>query len=227
MTRRFCRATLYGVSRVPSDTHERLDEVEPRQLRHCFMKLFQLLQRGKELEGYAYGHYVLSIDGTGYFSSDKVHCQNCCEKHCRDGTTTYYHVGASAPGRRFFPFGEGTMQKKNDCEAAVRLLEDGRREHPHLKLVRDGLAGPHLLKELDLRLGAKPGDHKFLVGQQRTVRGTPRVHGRERYTAPVRSPSERYAFRPRSELSRRLNLHYVWVLGHQLTAITQKSLLRC
>ena len=54
--------------------------------------------------------------------------------------------------------------KKNDCEAAVRLLEDVRREHPHLKLVEDGLAGPHLLKGLDLRfiLGAKPGDHKFL-----------------------------------------------------------------
>ena len=56
--------------------------------------------------------------------------------------------------------------RKNDCErnAATRLLEDVRREHPHLKLVEDGLAGPHLLKGLDLRfiLGAKPGDHKFL-----------------------------------------------------------------
>ena len=88
--------TLYGVGRVPSDTRERLDEVDPRQLRYCFTKLFQLLQRGKELEGYTYlnEHYVLSIDGTGYFSSDKVHCQNCCEKHRRDGTTTYYHVGS-------------------------------------------------------------------------------------------------------------------------------------
>ena len=44
----------------------------------------------------------------------------------------------------------------------MRLLEDVRREHPHLKLVEDGLAGPHFLKGLDLRLGAKPGDHKFL-----------------------------------------------------------------
>ena len=48
--------------------------------------------------------------------------------------------------------------RKNDCEAATRLLEDVRREHPHLKLVEDGLAGSHLLKVLDLRfiLGAKP-----------------------------------------------------------------------
>ena len=77
--------------------------------------------------------------------------------------------------------------RKND--AATRL--DARREHPHLKLVEDGLAGPHFLKGLDLRWGAKPGDHKFLVGQQRTVRGTPRVHGRERHTAPVRGPTIR------------------------------------
>ena len=62
--------------------------------------------------------------------------------------------------------------KKNDCErnAAKRLLQDVRREHPHLKLlvVEDALAsnGPHieLLKTLDMRfvLGVKPGDHKHL-----------------------------------------------------------------
>ena len=86
--------------------------------------------------------------------------------------------------KEVFPFApdpEKDGARKNDCEAATRLLEDVRREHPHLKLVEDGLAGPHinLLKGLDLRfiLGAKPGDHKFLVGQQRTVRGASRVHG--------------------------------------------------
>ena len=62
--------------------------------------------------------------------------------------------------------------KKNDCErnAAKRLLEDVRREHPHLKLIviEDGLASnaPHIrqLQALDRRfiLGAKPDDHQFL-----------------------------------------------------------------
>ena len=42
LTSRFCRETLYGVGRVPSDTRERLDEVDPRQLRRCFTKLFQI-----------------------------------------------------------------------------------------------------------------------------------------------------------------------------------------
>jgi len=62
--------------------------------------------------------------------------------------------------------------KKNDCErnAAKRLLQHIRREHPHLKfiIVEDGLSsnGPHirLLKALNMRfiLGIKPKDHTFL-----------------------------------------------------------------
>ena len=66
--------------------------------------------------------------------------------------------------KEVFPFAPEPKKdgaRKNDCEAAVRLLEDVRREHPHLTLVEDGLAGPHFLKGLDLHLGAKPGDHKF------------------------------------------------------------------
>ena len=97
--------------------------------------------------------------------------------------------------------------RKNDCErnAAVRLLEDVRREHPHLKLivVEDGLAsnGPHinLLKRLDLRfiLGAKPGDHKFLF---EWVNSAPSVEHQEftdendiRHEFRYGVPSERYA----------------------------------
>ena len=150
---------LYGIKRMPSDTamRERLDEVDPRELRPW--KLFHILQRSKELESWLNGHYILSIDGTGYFSSDKVHCQNCCEKRRRDGTITYYHQMLGAvlvhPERKeVFPFAPEPIKKedgsvKNDCErnAAKRLLEGVRREHPRLKLivVEDGLAsnGPH------------------------------------------------------------------------------------
>ena len=86
---------LYGIERAPCDTalRERLDEVDPRQLRAVFKRIFTLLQRGKGLEGFTCldGHYLLSVDGTGYFSSSSVHCAQCCEKHHRDGRTTYYH----------------------------------------------------------------------------------------------------------------------------------------
>ncbi len=87
--------SLYRVSNVPSDSgmRKRLDVLDPRDIRGAFRKLFGKLQRGKGLEGYEYidGHYLLSVDGTGFFSSPSVHCDNCCEKHHRNGSVTYYH----------------------------------------------------------------------------------------------------------------------------------------
>jgi len=87
--------SLYGIKRAPCDTHfrERLDEVDSHQLRILYKSLFSVLQRGKVLEGFSYldGHYLLSLDGTGYFSSPTIHCAQCCEKHHKNGTITYYH----------------------------------------------------------------------------------------------------------------------------------------
>ena len=177
---------LYGVERVPADTtlRERLDEMDPRSLRPAFKQVFAALQRGGALKQFTWldDHYVLSVDGTGYFSSEKVRCQHCCEKHHRDGRVTHYHQMLGAvlvhpEHRQVFPLAPEPIMRtdgsrKNDCErnAAKRLLQDVRREHPHLKLlvVEDALAsnGPHirLLQQLAMRfvLGVKPGDHKEL-----------------------------------------------------------------
>ncbi len=178
--------TLYGIGQVPCDTflRERLDRLEPTHLRPVYRKLFAALQRGKGLEGFDVfdGHYLLSIDGTGVFSSQDIHCGHCCEKHHRDGRITHYHQVLGAvlvhpQQREVFPLAPEPIlkqdgQRKNDCErnAARRLLADVRREHPHLKLmvVEDGLAsnGPHIkqLKSLGYRfiLGAKQSGHTFL-----------------------------------------------------------------
>lgn len=178
--------TLFGIKEAASDTHMRrqLDEVDILTLRPAFKKIFSFLQRGKALEQYQYleGHYLLSIDGTGQYSSDKTHCAECCEKHHRDGRVEYYHqmLGASLvyPGNPIViplapePITKQDGANKNDCErnASKRLLENIRREHPHLKVIvlEDGLAsnGPHikLLKSLEMSfiLGIKPDDHKFL-----------------------------------------------------------------
>ena len=82
--------TLYGVEQVPSDTcmRERLDEVDPRALRETSRTLFRCLQETKLLQEFEYidGHYLVSGDGTGYFSSRTVHCENCCVK--RPGQST-------------------------------------------------------------------------------------------------------------------------------------------
>ena len=178
--------TLYGVEKAPSDTtmRERLDTVSPRQLRRSFKKIFAYLQRGKALESYRYlgGYYIISLDGTGQFSSENVHCESCCEKHHRNGRIEYYHhmLGAVVvhPEKREViplapePIIKGDGDTKNDCErnAAKRLLSDLRREHPHLNvlIVEDGLASnfPHLslLDSLNMQyvIGVKPGDHTYL-----------------------------------------------------------------
>ncbi len=87
--------SIYGIERVPCDTQMRaiLDPVEPNELRPLFGDVCRRLQRGKALERFVYldGHYLLSLDGTTYFSSTKVHCPACLEKHHRGGGITYYH----------------------------------------------------------------------------------------------------------------------------------------
>lgn len=194
MIRRNLR-TLYKVGKAPSDTclRERLDRVSPQQLRRPFKTIFAHLQRGKVLERYRYlaGHHIISLDGTGQYSSKQVSCKNCCEKSHKDGSKTYYHhmLGAVLvhPDQPVViplapePIIKGDGATKNDCErnAAKRLLKDFRREHPHLKalIVEDGLASnyPHLslLDELrlDYIIGVKPGDHTYLFDWIRDLKG--------------------------------------------------------
>jgi hypothetical protein len=189
---------LYGLDKVPSDTcmRERLDRVSPKQLRGSFKRIFAYLQRGKALESYRYldGHYIVSIDGTGQYSSENVHCAQCCEKHHRNGHVEYHHQMLGAvlvhPEHREViplapePIVKGDGDTKNDCErnASKRLLRDLRREHPHLKIlvVEDALASnfPHLslLDELKMNyiIGVKQGDHAYLFNWINGL--TPNVH---------------------------------------------------
>ena len=140
---------LYMVGTPPSDTYlrERLDEVNPDNLRPAFKKLFALFQIGKGLEGFEYldGHVLLSGDGTGHFSSSKVSCPSCCKKEHSNGTTSYYHqmfgVCIVHPDKRNViplcpePILNQDGNEKNDCErnACKRFLENFRRELPTLK----------------------------------------------------------------------------------------------
>lgn len=156
--------TLYLVEDAPCDTslRERLDEVDPRSIRPAFTSIFSLLQRGKVLEDYRFlnKYLLIACDGTGMFSSESVHCENCCEKHHKDGRVTYYHQMLGAvlvhpDQQEVFPLCPEPISKsdgstKNDCEqnAMKRLLADFQREHPHLEVIftEDALSakGPYL-----------------------------------------------------------------------------------
>ena len=87
--------TLYGIQRVPCDTQMReiLEPVSPKWLRPVFTSVFRPLQRGKALEEMVFldGHSFLALDGTGYFSSQTMHCAACLHKVHRNGSITYDH----------------------------------------------------------------------------------------------------------------------------------------
>jgi hypothetical protein len=180
---------VYGLQRVPCDTamREILDPVQPKALRPLFQAIFRALQRGKALEAMLFveGHYLLALDGTGYFSSQQIHCESCLERHHRNGTITYAHqmLGAALihPDRREViplmpePIVKQDGTEKNDCEreAAKRLIVQLRQDHPHLPLIvtEDSLSSnaPHIqvLQEHHVHyiLGVKEGDHASLFAQ--------------------------------------------------------------
>jgi len=180
---------IYGIENVPSDTRMReiLDERSGADIRPAFKALVQEAQRGKVLERMKVGKYhILSGDGTGYFSSQTIHCASCLERtHRKTGDVTYSHQfygGALVhPDKKEViplypePIRKQDGEKKNDCErnASKRFFRHVREDFPRLPLlvVEDGLGSnaPHirLLMELDMRyvLGAKPGDHAYLFKQ--------------------------------------------------------------
>jgi hypothetical protein len=196
--------TIYGLERVPCDTdmRERLDPVVPDSLRPVFTGVFGRLQRGKALEAMVFfqGYYLLALDGTGYFSSQTIHCSSCLETQHRDGSITYAHqlLGAALihPDRReVIPLMPEAILKqdgseKNDCErnAAKRLIAKLRREHPHLQVIvtEDGLSSnaPHIetLQAYGCHyiLGVKEGDHASLFAQVQAAELTGRVQHYER-----------------------------------------------
>lgn len=178
--------SVFGIDRIPSDTslRETVDGVEPSSLKSFFPQMFSYARTHHAFDDMHYlnNNLLLSIDGTGFFSSSKVSCQNCMQKKHKNGNTTFYHQILAAAivhpdHKSAFPLDMEEIcgtdgNNKNDCErnASKRLLERIRRNHPKLKLtiLEDGLASnaPHLRCLMDNDFNfvtvSKPTDHKFL-----------------------------------------------------------------
>src|SRR5438094_2587042 len=198
-------ATIYGIEHVPCDTSRResLDPVSSESLRPVFRSVFRQLQRGKALEAMVFldGYYLLALDGTGYFSSQTIHCASCLQKVHRNGSITYFHqmLGAAIihpDMREVIPLMPEPIVKhdgtdKNDCErnAAKRFVAKLRQDHPHLKFIvtEDSLSSnaPHIETlhnhALHYLLGVKEGDHAFLFQQVQAAEHAGRVTSYERH----------------------------------------------
>ena len=179
-----------------------------------FTSVFRQLQRGKALEEMVFldGHYLLALDGTGYFSSTTIHCASCLHTVHRNGSVTYAHqmLGAAIihPDVRVViplmpePIGKYDGTDKNDCErhAAKRFIVKLRQDHPHLKFIvtEDSLSSnaPHIETlqnhALHYILGVKEGDHTFLFQQVQEAEHAGRATLYERHDRAARvvhSPS--------------------------------------
>jgi hypothetical protein len=149
--------SLFSVDQVPSDTHLRdiMDQIDWRCFRPIFKELFANIQDSKLLEKFEFmrinnrPHYLLNVDGTGYFRSDKIGC-DCCLKY--EGSEkkklpSFGHnmLGASLAvpdSNVVIPFcpepimkQDGTDKNDHERNAFKRFVSDFRREHPKLDVI--------------------------------------------------------------------------------------------
>jgi hypothetical protein len=194
--------TLFDVQTIPKDSQMRevLDVVDSSWLHPAFDDFMAALQRGKHLEQYRFldGSYLISIDGSGYFSSNKINCPQCLRKESKKGKVNYEHqivqsVLMHPDMRQVVPLVPEEVKnedgfEKQDCEtnAGKRLIAKIRASHPKLKtiIVGDGLYSKQpFIEELKSRnmrfiLVAKPDDHKILkewVEELRQLNGLSRL----------------------------------------------------
>jgi Transposase DDE domain len=202
--------TLFQVKSIPKEAQMRevIDEVESQELEPLFEEFFQPLQRGKHLEGYRVlkDYHVISVDGSGYFSSDKIHCSGCLKKETKKKGKEkigYEHKIVQAAlmhpdKRQVFPLAPEEVKNtdgrdKQDCEieAGKRLVRKIRSSHGKLKiiLVGDSLYSkqPFMeeLQEERMRyvLVVKGEDHKLLmewVNEQRQLKEVSRLEVKDR-----------------------------------------------
>jgi hypothetical protein len=179
-------STIFGVHDIPKDSQLRnvLDALPLETLSSIFTEFLSNLQRGKHLATYQLlgGKYLIPIDGSEYFSSEKIHCPHCLYKKRKKGNIRYSHQILQATivhpdQRHVLPLSPEPIQNsdgtnKQDCElnAAKRLIAKIRKTHPKLPIIigGDGLYSkqPFIddLKAANMSfiLVAKPADHKIL-----------------------------------------------------------------
>ncbi len=179
-------ATVFGVQQIPSDSRLReiLDGNSWGPLGSAFRECSRRMQRSKVLELYHYlgGQYLMTLDGSEYFRSEKVHCSRCLRSQHKNGRVEHYHQilqpAFVRPGlQQVLPLAPEFIrredgQSKQDCEtnAGKRAIKRIRQEYPQLSIiaVADSLYStmPFVndLQKLSFSylLVAKPEDHKSL-----------------------------------------------------------------
>ena len=87
--------SLFGIDQVPSHPHIRnlLDPIAPEHFAAPSSRVFEHLRDGDYLSAYQghFGEWLLAVDGTEYFSSQKIHCPQCTVRVVNE-RTHYSHT---------------------------------------------------------------------------------------------------------------------------------------
>lgn len=178
--------TLFHIKNIPSDTclRETLDGQSPDVLKPLFERFVKGLDSNGKLEDMKVlgGYYLVPMDGVEFFSSQKVHCENCQCKKLSNGKTQYSHCMLCCvivkPGvAPVIPLGAEPINKqdgetKNDHElcAAKRLWPDLWQRYPDYKFLHGGdalFANAPLIRLIEgaghkYILNVKPDSHQCL-----------------------------------------------------------------
>jgi hypothetical protein len=88
-------STLFDGQQMPCDNQvrTRLDPLAPSHLDAVFLEVFERLEQHRMLTQFRVlgDQLCVALDGTTYFSSQAIHCQNCLRRQLSNGHTLYYH----------------------------------------------------------------------------------------------------------------------------------------
>lgn len=179
--------TLFDIEDIPKETQMReiTDKVSSEYFRTIFKDFYCRLQRGKYLERYQVfpKTYYFPIDGSQFFSSNDVHCEQCLVKEHGNGSKSYSHQvlqgGIMHPDcSEVIPFMPEQIVNtdgatKQDCEmnAAKRLIEKIYKGFPQLGLLIGGdalfskqpIIEDILAYKMHYLFAAKPSDHQCMM----------------------------------------------------------------
>lgn len=234
--------TIFELENIPTDNHIRtlLDPASPELVFPVFDDAFQILDKKGHIDEFRVfnGDLLIPLDGTWFFSSKKIHCDNCSKIEHQNGTMTYYHsmltpvivnpgfdkVIALAP--EFILPQDG--HDKQDCEnaAAKRWIQGQGKKYSPLRvtILGDDLYSNHPIGKLLLDNGfnfilvCKPDSHKTLSEWVELLE-----EGVDRHTVVIRRWNgklwEVYIYRYANHVPLRDSDDTIWVNWMELTII--------
>jgi hypothetical protein len=178
--------SLFLINQIPSDNWIRtlLDPIPPEYFYPRFDYVFEILKPSNHLNKSKSinDNLLIPLDGTGYFSSNTIHCNKCSIKQHKNGTTSYFHsvitpVIVSPENNNVISLEPEFIfpqdgNKKQDCENAAAkrwiLKYSERYKKIGATILGDDLYSRQPLcelildEELNFILVCKPSSHKTL-----------------------------------------------------------------